>query len=544
MPETKLPSLGQVPPGTDPQMRQFLERMREALEVRLGRRGDPLDTAVTFRDFDYTGGTVNGLKVPGAGGSGGVPAPIAGVGGIDPSLIDYALPPDPVSFAATGGFATNFVTFTIPEPYKSSGRHAFTEIRGADRAPGDPAPVFSSAVLIGSTDAQIYADAVGATGKTRHYWARFVKITNDPAQPYVYSAWVGGTNGVAATSLRVGGNDLTDYVVSSQKIASGAVGAGALASGAVVQGKIAAGAIIAGDGAIANAAITNALIANAAVDDAKIANLSAGKITAGDVDAARMQANIVTALVGKYSTLSALTASLGTVTINSSGWLVTNGVTGYGSGTSGVFMGYEGGVYKFRVGNPAGNYIGWDGSNLTVIGPQFSLSGGTATFSGALSAATGTFAGNLSAAGGTFSGTLTASAINAVNTINITGEAVVIPRHYYSVGSSGYDISSGSPIVQSGYIDPQGQPVTVIATVTALSPSADFKQFIVQVESPSGLTLVQRGYSGPNPVSLLSVTATTTSTETGVYKVRAGAAFATGVVAAMDCSLLMLATKR
>lgn len=503
MPETKLPSLGQVPPGTDPQMRQFLERMREALEVRLGRRGDPLDTAVTFRDFDYTGGTVNGLKVPGAGGSGGVPAPIAGVGGIDPSLIDYALPPDPVSFAATGGFATNFVTFTIPEPYKSSGRHAFTEIRGADRAPGDPAPVFSAAVLIGSTDAQIYTDAVGATGKTRHYWARFVKITNDPAQPYVYSGWVGGTNGVSATSALVGGADIQPLT------------------------------------------ITNALIAaDAAIDQAKIGNLSASKITAGDIDAARMQANIVTALVGKYTTLSALTASLGTVTINASGWLVTSGVTGYGTGTSGVFMGYEGGVYKFRVGNPAGNYIGWDGSNLTVIGPQFTLSGGTATFSGALSAATGTFAGNLSAAGGTFSGTLTASAINAVNTINITGEAVVIPRHYYSVGSSGYDISSGSPIVQSGYIDPQGQPVTVIATVTALSPSADFKQFIVQVESPSGLTLVQRGYSGPNPVSLLSVTATTTSTETGVYKVRAGAAFATGVVAAMDCSLLMLATKR
>ena len=111
-------------------------------------------------------------------------------------------------------------------------------------------------------------------------------------------------------------------------------------------------------------------------------------------------------MVGKYTTLSALTASLGTVTINASGWLVTSGVTGYGTGTSGVFMGYEGGVYKFRVGNPAGNYIGWDGSNLTVIGPQFTLSGGTATFSGALSAATGTFAGNLSAAGGTFVGTL------------------------------------------------------------------------------------------------------------------------------------------
>lgn len=45
-----------------------------------------------------------------------------------------------------------------------------------------------------------------------------------------------------------------------------------------------------------------------------------------------------------------------------------------------------------------------------------------------LNAATGTFSGSLSAASGTFSGTLTASAINAVNTINIAGEAVTVPR--------------------------------------------------------------------------------------------------------------------
>lgn len=44
-----------------------------------------------------------------------------------------------------------------------------------------------------------------------------------------------------------------------------------------------------------------------------------------------------------------------------------------------------------------------------------------------LSAATGTFSGSLSAATGTFSGSLTASAVNAVDTINIAGNAVTIP---------------------------------------------------------------------------------------------------------------------
>jgi hypothetical protein len=59
-------------------------------------------------------------------------------------------------------------------------------------------------------------------------------------------------------------------------------------------------------------------------------------------------------------------------------------------------------------------------------------SNGDASFAGTLSAATGSFAGSLSAATGTFSGTLTASAINAVNTINIGGEQVTIPRFIYA----------------------------------------------------------------------------------------------------------------
>lgn len=55
------------------------------------------------------------------------------------------------------------------------------------------------------------------------------------------------------------------------------------------------------------------------------------------------------------------------------------------------------------------------------------LSAATGTFAGSLSAATGTFAGSLSAATGSFAGVLTASAINAVNTINIAGNAITVP---------------------------------------------------------------------------------------------------------------------
>jgi hypothetical protein len=76
-----------------------------------------------------------------------------------------------------------------------------------------------------------------------------------------------------------------------------------------------------------------------------------------------------------------------------------------------------------------------------------------------LSAATGSFAGSLSAASGTFSGTLTANAINAVNTINIAGNAVTIPSSAYAAAATGY--SDGGTLLQSVSFTSSGAPVYV-----------------------------------------------------------------------------------
>lgn len=51
----------------------------------------------------------------------------------------------------------------------------------------------------------------------------------------------------------------------------------------------------------------------------------------------------------------------------SAGGAIKGGQTGYNTGT-GWFLGYSGGAYKFSIGNPAGNYMLWDGSNLTITG--------------------------------------------------------------------------------------------------------------------------------------------------------------------------------
>jgi hypothetical protein len=104
--------------------------------------------------------------------------------------------------------------------------------------------------------------------------------------------------------------------------------------------------------------------------------------------------------------------SVGTLTWNSSG----TRIDGYGIGFS------AGGLAAFK---PSGQVtFALDASN------------GDAIFAGTLSAAGGTFAGSLSAATGTFSGTLTADSIDAVNTINIAGNAVTVPVSAFTAGEA------------------------------------------------------------------------------------------------------------
>lgn len=174
-----------------------------------------------------------------------------------------------------------------------------------------------------------------------------------------------GFDVINGPTIRIDTQHLVDAAIETAKLAAGAVtntiiadnsiSTGKLQANSVVAGKIAANAIVAGD----------AVIANAAIVDAQIATLNASKINAGDIAAARMSTNIVTALEGKFATLSALAASLGVVQIQTGGALLTQGVTTYTSGT-GLWTGENGGVYKFRIGNPTGARLDWDGSTIRI----------------------------------------------------------------------------------------------------------------------------------------------------------------------------------
>lgn len=59
-------------------------------------------------------------------------------------------------------------------------------------------------------------------------------------------------------------------------------------------------------------------------------------------------------------------ATLGNITLDTSGY-IRGGQTDYNTGT-GFFLGYSGAAYKFSIGNPAGDYMAWNGSDLIISG--------------------------------------------------------------------------------------------------------------------------------------------------------------------------------
>ena len=64
MAETKVPAIKNIPAQVDTETKLALESIKEALEVRLGRRGDPKDRAVTLRELIDSGLATDLAKAP------------------------------------------------------------------------------------------------------------------------------------------------------------------------------------------------------------------------------------------------------------------------------------------------------------------------------------------------------------------------------------------------------------------------------------------------------------------------------------------------
>ena len=184
--QTNLPS---IPPPNENNLVAFARAVKEALEVRLGRRGQGLDAMVTFRDLEK----VQMVQGDGRGGVVGLRPPVAiGTvgGGYDPTT-DLTPPPAPQNVKASG--AVRNVILEWDGPPSTYRNHAYAEIwRSSTNNLND-------AAQIGQSGSTMYVDNVGE-GQTRYYWVRFVSQAN------VTGPWhaAGDAGAQAATAIDVG----------------------------------------------------------------------------------------------------------------------------------------------------------------------------------------------------------------------------------------------------------------------------------------------------------------------------------------------------
>ena len=240
--ETQLPA---IPNSSDPSVKA----LKEALEVRLGRRGDALDRGLTLRDL-YENGVIDVIGLPVlpvvGGGSGGLPIrprPIIG---------DTSQPPAPLSVTAVGGFTGIIVSWAKPQR-KDLTAHIYR----------NTVDTLSTAVAVATSSGQIFSDSV-AQASTYYYWVLFVSAA-EVTGPFNATA---GT--VASTSTI---NDaIPDATINVAKIANLVVDM------ASVTGTLTASQISAG------------LITSSMVD---AAGISAEKITIdGNIEFANTQSGV------------------------------------------------------------------------------------------------------------------------------------------------------------------------------------------------------------------------------------------------------------
>lgn len=155
-----LATIPEPPKSSDPALRQFLTAIKEAVEVRLGRRGDPLDEAITKRALIDSGLA----KLGSAHNSELLPVVVAPEEG-------RIVPPVPLGFSAEGVFGG--IHLTWENPFQAYNVHALAEVWRAES--NDPA----KRVLINSSRGTTYFDRIpDADAVDYWYWVRFVSEYN------------------------------------------------------------------------------------------------------------------------------------------------------------------------------------------------------------------------------------------------------------------------------------------------------------------------------------------------------------------------------
>ena len=109
---TKVPGIPKPPAEISAGLRRYLENLSEAVEIRLGRRGDQRDMAITLRELIDSGLAVElaqRLFDPNAGSSTFTSS--------QPE-VDTTILAAPTNFTATGAFST-IILFWDKSPYRN-----------------------------------------------------------------------------------------------------------------------------------------------------------------------------------------------------------------------------------------------------------------------------------------------------------------------------------------------------------------------------------------------------------------------------------------
>jgi len=154
---TEVPGIPKPPADVSPALRRYLESISEALEIRLGRRGDARDRAITLRELLDSGLAVELANNPYNIDRPPPPPP--------PPPPPSATPTAPTNFTATGGYSL----ITCFWDYPNYGPHSHTEIWRND------ANILGDAQLVGISSGISFVDPVGE-GASYYYWARHVSL--------------------------------------------------------------------------------------------------------------------------------------------------------------------------------------------------------------------------------------------------------------------------------------------------------------------------------------------------------------------------------
>jgi hypothetical protein len=203
---TKIPGIPKPPVSAGPELRRYLESLAEAVEIRLGRKGDPRDRAITLRELIASGLARELRGNPFNPNNPGTLPDFTSDNDVDVTVV----PPQPTGFTADGAYSV--VNLYWDFPLYTGPNHSHTEIYSY------PSDNLASAIaqgVIGVITGRAYTDPVGE-GVTRYYWIRHVN------EHGTVGPWNSGSGTLAETAPDVEHllDVLTDAITDSELAAS------------------------------------------------------------------------------------------------------------------------------------------------------------------------------------------------------------------------------------------------------------------------------------------------------------------------------------